>query len=475
MRMIHGLSPALVVLLASPAFADGEPPPAIEDTLARASGVAGGLTSDQIAAAARASDPQTAARAAELAAAAAGVDQARDAYLPRIGLTARFVRLSDIHPAPLGDIVVAPGAAEGPLAANTPLVSTPLAFPVLLDATTFSAQLVLPISDDVLRISRLVAAARHTEDAARYTEDATRRRAGLDARLVYYAWARARLSALVAADAVHQAELHLADVQQRVAVDRASKADVMRVQSQRAAAEQLRVRAEDLARVAEAQVRIALRAQAPAGALAVGENLANDLPLGEPSGDEALLAEATAHRPELRAAGATVASYGDQAGAARAAALPRLDVIGDVTAANPNPRFIPQEDTFHTTWSIGAQVTWTITDAPGQLAAARGLRARAAAADAQRLALVDALHLEVAQAAAAVRDAASAQRTTAEGLASAEESYRVRRALYREGLAISSELTDAETELTRARLDAVSARIDARIAAARLAHATGAD
>ena len=150
-------------------------------------------------------------------------------------------------------------------------------------------------------------------------------------------------------------------------------------------------------------------------------------------------------------------------------------IVGDVTSANLNPRYIPPDDKFHTTWSIGAQLSWNVTDVPGQLAQARVLRAHATQASAERAQLVDALRSELAQATAAIRDAASAQITTQQQLASAEEAYRVRRALFREGEATSTELTDAETARTRAQLDAVAARIEARIAAVRIAHALGRD
>ncbi|HEY1548631.1 MAG TPA: TolC family protein, partial [Kofleriaceae bacterium] len=447
----------------------------VDEALARASGVAGGITSDQVADAARATSPELAARAADVAAADAALSQARDAYIPRLAVTARYVRLSDITPPSLGDLVVAPGAPAGPLSKDATLVNVPFSFPVYLNATTFDAQLDIPISDDLLRISRGVAAAKHTAGAARFSADAEQRDVAANSRLAYYAWARARLSAIVAADAVHQAELHLSDVQQRAQADRASRADVMAVQAQLAAATQMRVRADDLERSNETQLRIALHGDAPHGALAIGEDLSTNLPLGELDGDDALLAAAIAHRPELRAAGESIDALVEQAHAARDSALPHIDLIADATSANPNERYIPPDDKFHTTWSAGAQLTWNVTDVPAQLAAARSLLSRAASAEAARAQLVDALRGELAQATASVRDAASAQVTTQQQLESAEEAYRVRRALFREGEATSTELTDAETARTRAQLDAVGARIEARIASVRLAHAVGRD
>src|SRR5262249_31974896 len=180
-----------------------------------------------------------------------------------------------------------------------------------------------------------------------------------------------------------------------------------------------------------------------------------------------------AHRPELRAAGASIEALQEQARAARNGARPHLDLLAEVQSSDPNPRYVPAQDVYHTTWQVGAQLSWSISDAPGQLALARSLRAKAAGAAQQRAALVDALRVEVAQATAAVRDAASAQVTTAQQLASADEAYRVRRALFREGAATSTELTDSETARTQAQLAAVAARIDARVAAVRLAHALG--
>lgn len=213
----------------SPARAEPGGGADVAQLLDRASDVAGGLTSDQLAATARATSPQLAARAEDRAAAAADADQARAAYLPHLTLTARAVRLSDITPAPVGDVVVALGSPQGPLAPGAKLASEPIRFPVLLDQTALDAQLVVPISDEVLRIARGVAAAEHRADAARLVEQAQQRTVSADARLLYYTWARARLSALVAADAVHQAELHLADVERRAAADHASRADVLAV------------------------------------------------------------------------------------------------------------------------------------------------------------------------------------------------------------------------------------------------------
>jgi outer membrane protein TolC len=143
--------------------------------------------------------------------------------------------------------------------------------------------------------------------------------------------------------------------------------------------------------------------------------------------------------------------------------------------ANPNPRIFPQDAVYRGTWDASVQLSWAITDLPGATAAQRAAHARASALEAERAQLLDAISLEVTQAAQSLSEARTAIESTRRGVGSAEESYRVRRVLFQNGRATSVELTDAETELTRARLDLVSAQIDLRVANARLIHALGRD
>src|SRR5262249_27067769 len=149
-----------------------------------------------------------AARRADVRAAAAGVRQALVTYLPRARIAARYLRLSSI---------------ESPSFGN-------LTFPVVLDQRALEAQIDVPISDYVLSVAHVVAAARHGERATYLLEEGQRRRVAADARIAYYTWARARLAAVVADDAVRQADLPLADVQHRFDADRANRADVTRVE-----------------------------------------------------------------------------------------------------------------------------------------------------------------------------------------------------------------------------------------------------
>jgi outer membrane protein TolC len=463
------LSGALLVT----AVADEEP--AFSDRLRAETGVAGGLTAAEAAHRAETTSGDVAARAADADAASAAVAQTKVAFFPRLTGAARYTRLSNIEMPLLGVWVAAPGAPIGPLPATAPLVNVPARLPVQLDQISFEATLAVPLSDTFLRTSPAYGAAMRMEDAARFTLDATRRRAAAEAKVLYYEWARARLSRLVEESAVGQARGHLDDVTRVFGAGGASKADVLRVEAQLAGAEQAAVRTAALATALEARLRVVIHTPETAP-LAIGETLGADLESAIPTRDlDVLTTEAEGSRPEVRGFDVTVAALGLQARAAAGAGAPSFAVIGEVTDANPNPRYLPSQDRFDATWSVTARLSWSPNDAAASFQAYRGLRARQAAAWEQRRALVDQVRSEIATALQAVDSAASAQLTSTRAARSAEESYRMRRSLFQNGRATSVELTDAETELTRARLAVISARIDARIAEVGITHVVGRD
>ncbi len=450
-------------------------PEAFAERLHAETNVAGGLTADEAARRTAASSGEVAARDADIRAAAAAVDQALVAFFPRLGGVARYTRYSNIEAPVLGTLVAA-DAPAGPLPAGTPLVNVPIQFPVVLNATTFQASLTLPVSDYVFRLGQQHAAAVKSEAAAKLTAEAARRKARTDARVLYYEWGRAKLSRVVAEAAVAQSTGHLEDVRKSFEAGASSRADVLRVEAQVAAADQVAVRARTLTAALERRLQTIMHRPAPGSAYAIGEPVDTDFAPSAPTRDfERLAAEAERARLEVRALDEGLAGLGEQASATRGAAFPALAVVGEVTDANPNLCYMPPPDRFQTTWSVTAQLAWSPNDAFAASAAARGAAARREALAAQRVSLVDGLRTEVAAALQATEDATSAQKDAARAVQAAEESYRVRRSLFQNGRATSVELTDAETELTRARLDLVAARIASRVADVQLRHATGSD
>ncbi len=296
---------------------------------------------------------------------------------------------------------------------------------------------------------------------------------GEQARLAYYEWVRARLAVLVAHHQLAQVRATLSQVESLAGVQRVSKADVLRVQSQFAEAKQLVDQLGDAATLREDTLRRLISAKADEQ-LSIGDDVRGVAVADHPETFEHDDHLALAHRFELRALDDAMTSASDQVAAERAALIPHIAAVGVVDYGDPNPRVFPEADTFRTTWAVGVQATWSLEEALDSIAAARRIRAEQAGLAADRRALRDQIETEVLASRQAFELARRAVETTRDGLVAAEEGYRVRQQLLEVQRASVVEVIDAETELTRARIAALDARVDLRVALARLDHATGA-
>jgi len=415
--------------------------------------VPGGLVADQIATAAMRTSHEARSKDADVVAAEAAARQAWLNYFPRFSTAATYTRLSPITLPPIGSL------PDG----------TPITLPVFLNNASFVGTLAVPLTDLLLRIPQAHASAKTAANAARYTAEATRLQIGTEARVTYYNWVRTRLQTLVATLALEQAKAHLA-----VVVAHESPADIARVESQIASMDLVVEKARNYASILEDRLRTVMH-DTSGKVYELGENIGDELAPFPVSPLGVLWDEAKANRLEVKALGEMVESNRQQSLAAKAGGYPRLDAIGNVTAANPNPRIFPPVSEFRGTWDVSLRLSWSPNDMASSFKAGEAVDARQASFEAQREALLDGLRSEVTATYTAVREADVAASTTLRGLRSAEESYRIRNALFKVGRATSVEMTDAEADLTRARVEAVGARIEQRIARARLLHALGRD
>lgn len=432
-----------------------------------------GLTADETARRAIASSHDIAASRQDVEASRAAVSAAKAGYVPRVQGYARYTRLSDVGPQLIGNLVAAePGTPPGPLPPGAPLLNVPVAITSLVDQYALGASLTIPLSDYFLRTAPAVDAAEMGHRASELELSASERDVELNARRTYYVWARAVLNVGVAEDALATASGHLGDARNLQAAGSLSRADVLRVESSVAQAQLGVVRARSAAEVAATRLHIVLHDDGRTP-LVMGEDMFADLP-GAEEDIAVLTRRALESRPELRALAHRAAATRRRAAVQRAGYLPRLDLVGDATYADPNPRIFPQKDEFHGTWDVSAVLTWTPSDFFGTTSAVRETEARAAQLEARRQSAADGVRIEVESAWQAVKEARQAIETTTLAVTTAEESYRVRRAQFQNGRATSLELTDTELEQTRARFDAIDARIQLRVARAALRHAVGA-
>lgn len=504
------MAPALVALsLAASASAQPAPPPAEtpapaapapapmpppRDRLSEAlAPVAAGLTPEAVAEAAVSSSYSVRSKQDELRAAQAKVDQAFTAYYPRLTLSATYTRLSPVSNS-LGSSsgasvgVLNPGDLRvGPCIQDPtqqclndeqglPAVAVSSSFDLSSPLNSYSlvASLIVPVSDYVLRVSQGHESAKRAEAAKEIEVRATQLQAASDAKVAYFNWIRAQGQVVVAEEAVEQSKAHLADAKQTFAVGLISRADVLRLDAQVAAAEQAVVDAHAFKDVAEEQLRTVMHL--PAGQpLTIGFDVMN-APASNPSASlAALTQEAYEKRLELKVIDENVAALREVESINKAAYLPRLDAFADGTYANPNQRIFPSKDQFDFTWDMGLRLSWTVNDSLNAGSTTAEAEARTASVLSQKQALRDGLRIEVAAAYADVVRAVASIDASDRGLVASEESLRVRRELFKNGKATSADLVDAEAELTRARLRRLDAHVGLAAARVKLDHATGRD
>lgn len=470
----------------------------------------GGLTPNEVGRLALRAKPSLRVKEAELLEAAAKADQALLAFIPRLSGTASYTRLSEVKnslgtqtvfglatgdPAnpfnptlPTGGLVN--GACPAPAPASFSCVhvfdatgkdhgtlsvtQVGFNFPVLLNSYSLAAQLAIPVSDYVLRLSHFYSAATHAETAKKFDLQAAELQAVAEAKVSFFNWVRAKGASVVATEAVNQAAAHLQDVKRIVDAGLASRGDLLRLEAQKAAAEQFAADAAAVAAVAEQALRISLGLPEDKP-LAIGTDVLHDSPPADTTTLEALGQEALAKRLELRSISETERATTSLVSGARAQYLPRIDAFASATYANPNQRIFPQKDEFRATWEAGVRLSWTVNDTLAAPAAVTEAKARAAQITALKEQLLQGLRLEVASTYGDLKRAEATIDAAERGLVAAEETLRVQTELFRAGRATSVAIVDAETALVQARLQRVNARVGVLIAKTRLEHAAGRD
>lgn len=425
----------------------------------------GGLTPEEVAKVVSRTKHSVRAKQEDLKAASARVDQAFVNFFPRLAVSATYTRLSNLTLSPITFAI--PGLPPVQLDPNT-------LFPVFVNNGALVASLNVPITDYVLRLSQNYAAASHNEKSARHAAEAEALQAGADAKIAYFNWVRARGAIVVAQEAIDQSKAHLEDAKKSFAVGLASRADVLRIDAQVAAAQQAHAEATAFASIAEEQLRVLLGTPADQK-LEIGADVMNEQPVRPTETLAAFQEQALARRLEVRSLDEALSSLKQVESLTKAGYFPRIDAFADATYANPNQRVVPAAQIWKGTWDAGVRLSWTLNDTFTTIGAAAEAKARTASLSEQRGALQDGLRVEVASAYADAFKSPATIEAADRGMIAAEESLRVRRELFRNGKATSTELIDAEGELTQARLRRLDAHVGLLVARARLDHATGRD
>ncbi|MCX5742761.1 MAG: TolC family protein [Proteobacteria bacterium] len=414
---------------------------------------ANGLTSEQAAQRARTASPTVRRKVAEVDVAIAQAEQAELARVPQVGAKVQYTRLSSI---------------------DQPMIAPGFSFPVYLNSYAATAQVGVNLSDYVLRYPALVDGAKLGLETARISRRSAEVSAGQEARLSYYEWVRAKLQVLISTRQLAQVRATLGQVRALAEAQRLSKADLMRVESQEAQAEQVVDQLQNLALLREEQLRL-ITGATPEDKFEIGEDVRQDIVAPGAAPLDQLMTSTTQQRLEFKVLDTGIKAKEKQLEAEKAGQYPKLTAFAAADFSNPNQRIFPQKDEFNLTWSAGLAVSWTLNETLIARANDRRIRAETSELRADRENLERGARIEVLAAQQAVAIAQHALTTSQKGLDAATEGYRVRRELLNAERATAVELVDAETDLTRARITALNARVDLRVAMAQLAHALGND
>jgi outer membrane protein len=314
--------------------------------------------------------------------------------------------------------------------------------------------------------------------AARHQLDATtsaRRRTVLDLR---YA-ARSAYWLAVAADA----GLDSAQAEQRRALrllddanalhdaGMAVTADVLAAEARAAAAKVEVIRAET--EVGDTRARLRSLLAVPAGTRIELVDIETSAVPPPPPSEGALQSEAIAARPELAELDARVAALKARAQSIDAGRKPTVAVGGAWDLARPNPRFLPLEDAWNNSWSVGVTAGWTLFNAGRTRSSAAAVRSEGEALLADRGEAERQVRLEVETARLTLVAALDAVVAADASLAAARARETAASERYQAGLAQIWEMLDAQAELANAERVRIRSGATAWIAAAALDRSVG--
>ncbi len=320
------------------------------------------------------------------------------------------------------------------------------------------------------RIDSAIAAADRQREAAVQDRSVAVNDLLLETQTAYWGLVTARESARVLAEAETAYEAHLKDAKNRFEVGTAASNEVLAVQVERDRAELARLQAENSAAVVNENL-IRLVGLPPGSRVEPAEPLTE--PPASPAEPEALVTSALAARPEVLALQARAKAARASVEIQKSINRPQASLSLGYDYADPNPRILPPQDEFRSTWSAGVAVALRVFDGGRGAAAAAQASAQADALDRQLEDLKARLRLEVTSRLLDLSSARAALVVAARNLDAAKENVRVARDRYTEGVVPSTELLDAETALLRAGLDQTSAATQVRIALANVERAVG--
>ncbi len=182
---------------------------------------------------------------------------------------------------------------------------------------------------------------------------------------------------------------------------------------------------------------------------------------------------AAENRPDLNAARMKIESARAGYAASKGGYLPSVSLYGEILYANPNQRYLPNEDRWDSTWDVGVMVSYDLFDwgtTRSQVAQADARKSQAEIAYDQAL---DEVEMEVNQSYLSLSQARERIDIANGGVEQAEESARIIKNRFHNGHATNTEVLDAEVALLQSKLNYTMATADYEIALSRMQKVAG--
>jgi outer membrane protein len=185
------------------------------------------------------------------------------------------------------------------------------------------------------------------------------------------------------------------------------------------------------------------------------------------------LADALKNRGDLQAMQTRSKSMENNFRIAKNSSYPQLAVAANYYDARPNPRVIPPQDKFVTTWDAGVVLSWDLMNLYSNKHNVADSRIQLQQSEENVNILEDDIKMEVNQDYIACSQSTQRINVMQSGLQQAEENYRIVNSRFNSSLALTSDLVDADAALLQAKVSLVLAKADASLNYYRLMKATG--
>ena len=381
----------------------------------------------------------------KLTSASAQVTAATSQLLPQIGLTASYMRLSNIPP-----FEVSLSFLPSPVQIS----------PVILNNYNIKLSLQQPLFTG-FRLWSLKSAAESNYEAANLDLKKDMNETAFKIQNAFWNFYKAQQYVNVLEENLNQMKQHLDDTQNFVDNNLATRNDLLKLEVQYSSVQLQKIEADnqlDIARMVFNQIlNLPLEQQTE---IEVPDLTASKTDYSE---DE-LINEARQNRNELKAMEQRVEASMSGLRAAKSAWFPSIYLMGDYYYNRPNQRILPAVDKFKESWDVGMTLSWSVwnwgyTSSQTKIAEQNKIQAETSLSQ-----LSDAVEIEVGKNFLTLQRAYDKVNVAKLTVDQAQENYRITQDKYNAQLATSTDLIDAETSLLQAKTNYNNALVDYEIA-----------